>query len=128
MIKIIIIIINPTANDHDSGDDNDEIQVQDQEESGIIDTSHENMPSSSMTSMDLSKNKTDKPMQPVIEYPQTNFGSTNRSFQSRWYEQFPWLEYFISLDAAFYLTISHVYMPLHIITIENQLISHLITI
>ena len=31
MIKIIIIIINPTANDHDSGDDNDEIQVQDQE-------------------------------------------------------------------------------------------------
>ena len=113
MIKIIIIIINPTANDHDSGDDNDEIQVQDQEESGIINTSHENMSSSSMTSMDLSKNKTDNPMQPVIEYPPTNFGSTNRSFQSRWYEQFPWLEYFISLDAAFYLTISHVYMPLH---------------
>ena len=86
MIKIIIIIINPTANDHDSGDDNDEIQVQDQEESGII-----NMSSSSMTSMDLSKNKTNKykPMQPVIKYPPTKFGSTNRSFQSRWYEQFP---------------------------------------
>ena len=50
MIKIIIIIINLTANDHDPGDD-DEIQVQDQEESGIIDTSHGNMSSSSMTSI-----------------------------------------------------------------------------
>ena len=30
MIKIIIIIINLTANDHDFRDDNDEIQVQDQ--------------------------------------------------------------------------------------------------
>ena len=84
MIKIIIIIINLTANVHDSGDDNDEIQVQDQEKSGII-----NMSSSSMTSMDLSKNKTNKPMQPVIKYPPIKFGSTNRSFQSRWYEQFP---------------------------------------
>ena len=81
-----------------------------------------------MTSMDLSKNKTDKPMLPVIVYPPTKFGSTDRSFQSRWYEQFPWLEYFISLDAAFCLTLSHIYMPLHIITIENKLISHLITI
>ena len=84
MIKIndkrIIIIINPTPNDHDSGDDNDEIQVQDQEESGIIDTIHENMSSSSMTSMDLSKNNTDKPMQLVIKYPSTKFCSTNRLF------------------------------------------------
>ena len=91
-------------------------------ESGTIDTSHENMSSSSMTSMDLSKNKTDKPMQPVIKYPQTKFCSNNRLFQSKWYEQFLWLEYFISSDATFCLAIS--YMPLHIITIENQLISH----
>ena len=62
-----------------------------------------------MTSIDLSKNKTDKPMLPVIEYPPTKFGSTNRSFQSRWYEQFPWLEYFISLDAAFYYYKSCIY-------------------
>ena len=55
MIKIIIIIINLTANDYDSSDDNDEFQVQDQEEPCIIDTSHENMSSSSITSMDLSK-------------------------------------------------------------------------
>ena len=86
-----------------------EIQVQDQEESGTIDTSYENMSSSSMTSMDLSKNKTDKPIQPVIKYPQTKFCSTNRLFQSRWYEQFPWLEYSISLDAAFCLAISYIY-------------------
>ena len=69
----------------------------DKEASGAIDTSHENMSSSSMTSMDLSKNKTDKPMQLVIKYPPTKFCSTNRSFQSRWYEQFLWLEYSISL-------------------------------
>ena len=85
IIKIIIIIINPTPNDHDSSDDNNEIQVPDQEESGTIDTSHENMSSCSMISMDLSKNKTDKPMQLVIKYLPTNFSSKNRSFQSRWY-------------------------------------------
>ena len=51
-------------------------------------TSHENMSSSSMTSMDLSKNTTDMPMQRVIKYPPTKFCSTNRSFQSRWYKQF----------------------------------------
>ena len=66
-----------------------------------------------MTSMDLSKNKTDEPMQPVIKYPPTKFVQpTGRfNFQSRWYKQFPWLEYSISFDAAFCLTISHVYMP-----------------
>ena len=71
--KIIIIIINLTANDHEFLDDNDEIQVQDQEDSCTIDTSHENMSSSSMISMDLSKNKTDEPMQLVIKYPTTKF-------------------------------------------------------
>ena len=107
-----MIIINLTADDHDSGDDNDEIQVQDLEESGIIDTSHENMSSSSMTSTDLSKNITDKPMQPVIKYPPTKFASTNRLLQSRWYEQFLWVEYSIGFEAAFSLIVSHVYMPL----------------
>ena len=76
MIKIIIIIINPTPNDHDSSDDNDEIQVYDQEESCTIDTSHEDISFSSMTSMDLSQNKTDKPIQPVIKYLLTKFCST----------------------------------------------------
>ena len=94
----------------------------DKEESGTIDTSHENMPSSLMTGMDLSKNKTDKPMQLVIKYPPTKFCSTNRSFQSRWYEQFPWLDYSISLYAAFCLATT--YTPLHIIKIENQLTNH----
>ena len=79
--KIIIIIINLTANDHDFRDDNDEIQVQDQEDSCTIDTIHENMSSSSMTSMDLSKNKTDKPMQPVNKYPPAKFVQPTGQFK-----------------------------------------------
>ena len=51
--------------------------------------------------MDLSKSKNDEPVQPVIKYPPSMFGTTKWSFQSRWYEQFPWLEYSVSLDAAF---------------------------
>ena len=47
------------------------------------------MSSSSMTSMDLSKNKTDKPMQPVIKYPPTKFVQPTGQFQSRWYETIP---------------------------------------
>lgn len=43
----------------------------------------------------------DNPMQPVINYPPIMFGKVKRSFQSRWYEQFPWLEYSIRLNAAF---------------------------
>ena len=81
-----------------------------------IDTSHENISFSSMTSMDLSKNKTDEPMQPVIKYLPTKFCSTNRSSQSRWYEKFLWLEYSISLDAALCLAISYTHLH-NIITI-----------
>ena len=77
MIKIIIIIINLTVNDHDSRNGNDEIQVQDKEESGVI-----NMSSSSMTSMDLSKNKTDENFMPWYFPPISyayNYPSPTRS-------------------------------------------------
>ncbi len=57
--------------------------------------------SSSNTLLDLSLQKFDKPMQPVITFPPTMFGKVSRSFQKRWYENFSWLEYSINLDAAF---------------------------
>ena len=45
--------------------------------------------SSSNTLLDLSLQKFDKPMQPVITFPPTMFGKVSRSFQKRWYENFP---------------------------------------
>ena len=51
--------------------------------------------------LDLAKNKYDKPIQPTINFPPTVFGKASRSFQKKWYEHFPWLEYSMKLDAAF---------------------------
>ena len=42
--------------------------------------------------------------QPILQndmYPHTAFGRQRRRFQSSWYNQFSWLEYSISKDAAF---------------------------
>ena len=36
-----------------------------------------------------------------INFPTTNFSGKNRSFNAKWYDEFDWLEYSISRDAAF---------------------------
>lgn len=43
------------------------------------------------------------PYQPHVEFKQSKFGKEEklRSFQKSWYDQRPWLEYSITLDAAF---------------------------
>ena len=51
--------------------------------------------------VDVAANKTENPVQPAIEFPVTMFGKVGRSFQERWYQQYPWLEYSKELDAAF---------------------------
>lgn len=43
---------------------------------------------------------TDKPSQPVIDFPKTICDSHRRSFQKEWYRQFPWVEYSIERDAV----------------------------
>ena len=53
------------------------------------------------TTLDLANNKFDEPVHPVINFPLTKFGKVSRSFQKKWYEHFPWLEYSVNLDAAF---------------------------
>ena len=35
--------------------------------------------------------------------PLSVFGKSSQSFKPRWYQQFPWLEYSKSLDAAFFV-------------------------
>ena len=57
--------------------------------------------SSANRQVDIAANKTENPVQPVIEFPVTMFGKVGRSFQERWYQQYPWLEYSKELDAAF---------------------------
>ena len=39
--------------------------------------------------VDIAANKTENPVQPVIEFPVTMFGKVGRSFQERWYQQYP---------------------------------------
>ena len=41
------------------------------------------------------------PIRPVIEFPATTVGSRTFKFQSRWYNEFCWLEYSREKDAAF---------------------------
>ena len=53
---------------------------------------------------EIAKEKFEKPTQPVsIDFPLSVFGKGSRSFKPRWYQQFPWLEYSKSLDAAFFV-------------------------
>lgn len=41
------------------------------------------------------------PIRPVIGFPATTVGSRTFKFQSRWYNEFCWLEYSREKDAAF---------------------------
>ena len=41
------------------------------------------------------------PSRPVVDFPPTVFSGKKRSFNPKWYEEFEWLEYSISRDAAF---------------------------
>ena len=42
------------------------------------------------------------PCQPISHnFPKRKYGQNNRSFQPRWFEKHPWLEYSVSTDAAF---------------------------
>ena len=50
---------------------------------------------------DIAVNKYDKPVQPITTFPSRVFGKGSRSFQKKWYDTYPWLEYSIQLDAAF---------------------------
>ena len=40
-------------------------------------------------------------MQPIIKFPSRSYGATARSFQSRWYKAFNWIEYSVERNAAF---------------------------
>lgn len=51
---------------------------------------------------DLSQLKTEGPRQPKQKFYQTTkFGNKMRSFNSNWYNIFPWLEYSVMTDAAY---------------------------
>ena len=50
---------------------------------------------------DLSHSADDSPSQPKVAFPSTVVGSKKRSFNSSWYQRYPWLEYSMDMDAAF---------------------------
>ena len=41
------------------------------------------------------------PMRPLTDFPQSEQAWRKLEFQKKWYEEFKWLEYSISKDAAF---------------------------
>ena len=41
------------------------------------------------------------PIRPIIDFPKSTIGSRDYKFQSRWYDEFEWLEYSIAKDAVF---------------------------
>ena len=46
---------------------------------------------------DIASSMEEKPAQPVnISFPATSIGGKERSFNTSWYQQHPWLEYFIT--------------------------------
>ena len=50
---------------------------------------------------DLSQDKMGKPMQLKICFPNRSYGSTARSFQASWYNDYSWIEYSQEKNAAF---------------------------
>ena len=62
----------------------------------------ESSPVTHMPPCDIAQNKGESPRQPTgIRFPSRAYGSTNRSFQAQWYQEYEWLEYSIERDAAF---------------------------
>ena len=51
---------------------------------------------------DIASSMEEKPAQPVnISFPSTSIGGKERSFNTSWYQQHPWLEYSMSKNAIF---------------------------
>ncbi|XP_022166373.1 zinc finger MYM-type protein 1-like [Myzus persicae] len=50
---------------------------------------------------DISVTCEDTAVQPVISFPRTFISGKQRSFQSSWYNKYPWLEYSIKMNAVF---------------------------
>ena len=62
-------------------------------------SSEENLPEVNLEQKrDEEKKYHDKPIQPIIEFPQNK---QKRRFQEKWYNEFSWLEYDVSSDSAF---------------------------
>ena len=58
--------------------------------------------SDSECTADIAKDKSDLPVQPCVDFPGREYGSSgSRSFQRSWYGEFPWIEYSVERDAAF---------------------------
>ena len=43
----------------------------------------------------------DGAVRPIMEYPRSVIGKREYKFQSRWYDEFSWLEYSVTNNAAF---------------------------
>ena len=50
---------------------------------------------------DIAMDKNCIPVEPHEKFPSKQYGSVNRSFQSSWYIDYPWLEYSVSKNCAY---------------------------
>lgn len=59
-------------------------------------------------SVDLSQDPAEGPRRPQLKsYPTRKFGSQSRGFNNSWFKQYSWLEYSLSVDAAFCYACRH---------------------
>ena len=50
---------------------------------------------------DIAMDKNCIPVEPHEKFPSKQYGSVNKSFQSSWYIDYPWLEYSVSKNCAY---------------------------
>ena len=95
------IIINYCKDNLDGDDDscNDDDRINNDysgESHDVLHTENRESP------CDIASSPLEAPRQPKVKFPLRSFGKGRpRAFNSMWYKSFPWLEYSVSLDAAF---------------------------
>ena len=105
----IMNLLDDEFDDHDCDDiniENSSVQSNDHDGTSSSSTSPSTPAAAinrivSSSCKDLASDKSTNPVQPVVVFPVTMFGKVGRAFQERWYQQYPWLEYSVALDAAF---------------------------
>ena len=102
IIILLIIIIIDDADDRtiQSIESITTSNTESREDSSI--TTH-TQSSASVSSIpdDIAMDKNCIPVQPHGKFPSKQYGSVNRSFQSSWYIDYPWLEYSVSKNCAY---------------------------
>lgn len=95
------------------------------DEEGQLPSFSADNPSNSGVADDISSRPYDDPRRPVLQkYPSKPFGNQHKSFNKSWMDQYMWLEYSMSKDAAFCFACRHFLKQSHRFHIEPAFTSN----